>query len=846
MKRQRKVPPKIAVWMLRHMADPEDKLSLLGDFEEEYTDLCFERGIAKANSWYWLQILISIPSFFKSLVYWRLTMLKNYLMIALRNIKKHKTFSFINITGLAVGIACCVMILLWVQDELSYDRFHENHKELYRTIMNHEGEWWSSTPWALAPLLKREYPEILKSKRYANRNMLITYKENSFYESMAFVDPDFFEMFTFPVVKGDSQSALATLDSVVITESAAKKYFGTEDPMGKALTANNRRKLTVTGIMIDMPTNSHMSFSMLAPVRLFGEETLSSWAVESNSYVLLQKNTSQDSFRKKISGIIMEYDKRTTKTNIADIQPITRIHLYSLNGRGNIFYVYIFSTIAVFVLFVACINFMNLSTARAGTRAKEVGIRKVIGARRSHVIKQFFGESILFAFIAMLLSLVLVYLLLPVFNNLAQKSLALNPGQNFTILFGLLGVTLFTGFVSGSYPALFLSTFLPVNVLKGKLPSSKKRSFLRRALVVTQFAVAIILIIGTFILYKQLNYIRNKELGFNRQHVISLPMNRAVSENFQAFKNEIVQNPQVVHVTSATSRPTRVGNINPVYWEGRGPDQYETMRFVAMEYDYINTFEMEIVEGRDFSREYPTDSQNYIVNEAAVKFMGLKEPLGKLFSIWQDEGKIIGVVKDFHSRPLHEEIEPLVLTLTQNWSHNFIFIRMLPDNISQTMGYLEGAWKKFSPNYPFDYLFLDEAFEQLYRTDQRTGIIFKYFSILAIFISCLGIFGMAAYMIEQRTKEIGVRKVLGASVSNIVALVSKEFVILLALANGIAWPLAYLLMNKTLNNYAYRTNITFWIFLLAGVLASAIALLTVSFHAFKAARTEPVNALRYE
>jgi hypothetical protein len=370
---------------------------------------------------------------------------------------------------------------------------------------------------------------------------------------------------------------------------------------------------------------------------------------------------------------------------------------------------------------------------------------------------------------------------------------------------------------------------------------------LRKVLVVTQFSIAIVLIVGTIVTAKQLNYIRNKELGFNRQHVISLPMNPALRESYEAFRNEALNHHSIIHMTTAQSRPTQVGNINPVYWEGRGPEQYEVIKFISCDHDYIKTFEMEIAQGRDFSRDFPTDMQNYIINEETAKLTGFEDPVGKLFSIWQNEGQIIGVIKNFHSRPLHNEIEPLVLTLAQNdWGPNYVFLRIGPENTSQTLDDLAKMWQKFAPNYPFDFQFLDEAFEQLYRTDQRTGTIFKYFAILAIFISCLGIFGLAAFTAEQRTKEIGIRKVLGASISGIVSLISREFVMLLTLANLIAWPIAYFLMKRMLNNYAYRTSITVWIFVIAGMLAYGIALLTVSYQAFKAARTDPARALRYE
>ncbi|MDH4219767.1 MAG: ABC transporter permease [Candidatus Aminicenantes bacterium] len=846
LKTKKRKPPRVAIWLLRHLSDPEDTLSLIGDFEEDFTDVYSQQGKFRSECWAWFQVLTSIPSFCKSYVYWSAAMFKNYLKIALRVIKKHKGYSFTNIAGLAVGIACCALILLWVQDELSFDTFHENYKELYTTNLNIEGQWTSSSPWALAPILKREYPEVLLATRYRSNTLLVTYAGKSFYEQSAFVDPDFFEMFTFPLVKGDLKNPFPTLNSAVITERTANKYFSGEDPIGKTLTINDRTKFSVTGVISNVPLNSTLSFDILAPVRLFGEETLNSWALESGSFVMLQKNTSPDLLQEKISGITMAYDKRTNKTVTTHIHPLSRIHLYSLGGGGNITYIYIFSTIAIFILLIACINFMNLSTARGSTRAKEIGMRKVVGARRNHVIKQFFGESLLFSLVGLAFAIGLVYIFLPGFNNLAQKDIKLNLVGNLTILLGILGITFFTGIVSGSYPALFLSAFHPIKVLKGSYATSSTKPLLRKSLVVIQFTIAIVLIIGTVIIAKQLNFIRNKELGFNRQHVISLPMNRGLRESYESFKNELLQHSSVIQVTSATSQPTQVGNINPVYWEGRGPEQYEVMRFVACDYGYIKTFEMKITEGRDFSRDFQTDRQNYIVNEEAVKFMGLENPVGRLFSIWQYEGQIIGVVKNFHSRSLHNEIEPLVITLNQTWGPNYVFIKIGPENIPQALNDLKKIWKKFSPNYPFNYQFLDEVFEQQYRTDQQTGTIFKYFTFLAIFISCLGIFGLAAFTAELRTKEIGIRKVLGAPVSGIVTLISKEFIILLTLANAIAWPIAFFLMDRMLKSYAYRTSISFWIFLLAGALAYIIALLTVSYQAFKAARTNPAHALRYE
>ena len=832
--------------MFRHLSDPEDALSLAGDTEEEFRDRCWEKSHFKAAFWYWKQLLLSIPSFFKSYIYWSLIMIKNYLKIALRTITKHKGYSFINIAGLAVGITCCLLIFLWVQDELSYDRFHENSEDIYRTVLNVQDSWWTSSPWALGPTLKKDFPEIRTFTRYGEIQRLIKYKDKSYNENIAFADPEFFDMFTFPFIDARPEPVFPTLNSVVMTEKTAKKYFGNDDPIGKIINFNDQYELTVTGLIEEVPANSHMQFDIVIPVLLFGEQINTEWSVESRCYVYLKDNIDLESFREKISGVVMKYDRRTDQTIILDLVPMSRIHLYSLTGAGNIIYIYIFSFIAVIILLIACINFMNLSTARGGTRAKEVGMRKVVGARRSHIIKQFYGESLLLASIALAVAIGLVFLFLPSFNKLAQKNLSFNLGDNLAILLGLIVITLFTGIVSGSYPALLISSYHPVKVIKGSLSAGSSKSTLRKVLVVSQFAIAIVLIIGTLVVYKQLHYIRNQDLGFSRDQVLSLYMSRPIRPSYPALKEDFLQHPSVLHVTAATGQPNQVGNINPVYWEGRGPEQYETWNFVSTDFDYVKTFEMDIVQGRDFSREYETDRQNYIINEEGAKRMGIEDPIGKLFSIWQYEGQIIGVVKNFHMTSLHNEIQPVVITLSDNWGPNILFIKIRPENIQATIKNLEKSWKKFVPNFPFEFQFLDESFEAQYRTDQRTGSLFKTFAILAIFISCLGIFGLAAFMAERRTKEIGVRKILGASIPNIMGLISKEFMILLTAANLIAWPSGFFLVKGMLKRYAYRTNIGLWVFLIAGVLAYTIALLTVSYQAFKAARTDPAKALRYE
>jgi len=774
-------------------------------------------------------------------------MFKNYVKVTLRNIKKHTGFSLINILGLAIGIACCILILLWVKDEVSFDRFHENYKDLYATIPQREDARYYSNPLAFAAVFKESHPEVLKITRFYQRTMLTKYKDKIFNESGALVDDDFLKMFTFPLIKGNPDTVFASRESVVLSERMAAKYFGSADPMGQSLLFSNSVELIVTGIIEDVPSNSHLQFDFLAPMRLLGERQVTSWSYEVRTYALLEKNISLPDFQDKISGFIMEHDKRTNQKVTLGIMPFSKIYLYSISGTNPIIYVYIFLTIAIAILLIACINFINLSTARSNTRAKEIGMRKVVGAGKSDIIKQFIGESIILSIFSLFLAVGLVYMFLPAFNSLSGKQLSLDITGNISTLLGLIGITLFTGLVSGSYPALLLSSLKPVKTLKGSLQSGSGGYILRKILVVCQFTATIVLLIGTFVMYRQLHYIENIDLGLNKNQVVSIRMNSDLRKNYRSFKDEVIQNPNVINVSSAWNQPTAIGRINPVYWEGRGPDQYITINDASVDYDYFETFGMEIIRGRSFSEEFGTDMGNYILNEEAAKLTGLESPIGKMFSIWEDEGQIIGIVKNFHTQSLHNEIGPVVFTLSQrHGSHSFVFVKIRSNNVTGTLASLERTSAKFAPNDLFRYSFLDDDVNSQYNHDRQRGTIYRYFSILAIFISCLGLFGMASYVSEQRTKEIGIRKILGASISNITMKVSKDFIFLIVLSNVVAWPIAYFVMSRMLNNYAYRTNFPIWIFVVSGLIAVTIAMLTICFKIIKAALANPADSLRYE
>lgn len=841
-------PPKLGQKMLSFLAHYELEYSVSGDCSEEFEERVHENGRNRALFWYWGQVVYALAAYSKLSASIGVAMLKNYIKITWRNIRNHKIYSFINIMGLAVGMACCILILLWIQDELSFDKFHENYSDIYRTIPELQGTKYSSNPLALAVVFKEQYPEVRQISRYCLRFWLLKHGDKIYEEKGALVDDDFLRMFTFPLVQGTPETVFASRDSIVLTERTAAKYFGTRDPIGKSLLINNDTELIVTGVLKDVPLNSHFQFDFLASMRLMGEREHTSWSYEAKTYALLEKNVFLPDFADKISGFVMEHDKRTQQKVVLHIQPLSKIHLYSLNGTDPVIYVYIFLTIAVAILIIACINFINLSTARSNTRAKEIGMRKVVGAEKADIIKQFIGESMIISVMALLVAIGMVYLFLPAFNSLAEKQLTLNIAGNVSALFLLPGIILFTGLASGSYPAFLLSSFRPVNVLKkGKLQSGSGGIILRKILIVGQFIATIVLIIGTIVMYKQLNYIKNIDIGLNRDHVLAISMNRELREAYRSFKNEIKQHPNVINVTAARRLPINIGHINPVYWEGKGPEDYVDMTDASVDYDYFETLGMPIIQGRSFSEEYATDRENYILNEEAARITGLESPIGKMFSCWEDEGKIIGIVKNFHASSLHNEIEPVIFTLSQRHGrHSYIFVKIRPNDISGTIASLEKKAAEFAPNNPFEYSFLDDEFNRQYVSDQRRGDIYKHFTFLAIFISCLGLFGMASFTAEQRTKEIGIRKVLGASITNIIVLISKDFLVLLLISNVIAWPIAYYLMSKLLNNYAYRTSIALWIFIVSGMMAVFIALLTVLIKIVGVAHSNPVDSLRYE
>ena len=806
-------------------------------------------------------------------------MIKNYLKITIRNILKFKSYSAINIFGLSIGMACCIMILVFVMDELSYDRYHENADRIYRVtreFLNADGTTnLHLGPIAppFGPLLKNDFPEIEHLVRFFPWDSpLISFDDKNFVEDNFFyAEPSVFDIFTFPLVQGDPESALAEPNSVVITEEIAEKYFGGENAMGKILTYKNRNGVTalfeVTGVLKNIPRNSHFRFDFLVSFITYenavGQSEMASWGSNNYpTYFLLSEGVNIDDISRRFPDFLDSHmpvfqGMQPHEWTRLVIQKLTDIHLYShldseIEANGDITIVQIYSAIAALILLIACINFMNLATARSARRAKEVGLRKVVGATKVQIMRQFFGESITFAFLSMALAIILVLIFLPYLSDLASRELSLSGMSSFRLLAGLTGIIVFVGIVAGSYPALFLSRFKPITVLQGGKNIQTQGSWFRSILVVSQFVISIGLIVSMSIVNGQLDFVRNKQLGFNKERVVVLPTNADIIRDLGSVKNRLLQNPGIVSVSAAKRVPS--GRLldssgTTIYRD----DQLVPIQFrIAMlmiDHDYFDTYEMPIVAGRNFSKEIDSDStEAFVINEIAVKRLGWDSPqdaVGEQYDSFGRNGRIIGVVKDFHFESMHNEIAPMVFFIT-SFNLNSLSIRLRPGDIAGTMDFLRGIWLEYRPNYPFSYYFIDERFDALYANEEKLGNIFGIFSGIAVFIACLGLLGLVAFTTEQRTKEIGIRKVLGAKSSDIVFLIAKEFIRLVIAANIVAVPIIYYLMNDWLQSFAYRIEISYPVFIVAALLTLFITLATVGYQAIKASLTNPIETIRYQ
>lgn len=859
-KKKRQIPHWIAEVILSALLPEREKHDLLGDYEEYCKDIAARRGRFAANLWYWLQIVILIPKSIWNSTKWSAIMIRNYFKITIRNLRKHKGYSFINIAGLALGIACCTLIALNVLNEIYFNTFHENTDRIFcvGNYQSWEGNVWhvSATPALLAPSLKEEFPEITHATRYTGFGQcLINYGERSFFEYRVYhVDPDFLEIFTYPLIKGDKKTALKNPHSIILSQSMAEKYFPGEDPMGKTIHINNSYLFTVTAVMHDVPYNSMLRFEMLVPFQFREDQyrregrTFNWQSNNPRTYILLQDESMYEAVDSKIENYVRE-KAVTDEAPEFTIIPLKK-YLFSPWGGGptRIQNLSIISSIAFVILLIACINFMNLSTARSANRAKEIGMRKVVGARRINVIFQFIGESLILSFSAMFLAVVMVIMMLPKYNQIFGTNLPVSILTNTYVIPVLIGIAFITGLIGGSYPAFFLSSFRPVSTLKGIVRSGSRRAVLRKSLVVFQFVLSLSLIIGTVVIYKQIYFIREKDMGFDKENIIYIPLRAGSSETYQALKTQLLSYSGIESVTSSSHKPTAIhSNTTGIEWEGKSPE-YNTLVYVtSVDYDYIKTLNIELLEGRDFSREFPSDPDNsFLINERFCRDINKENVLGELLeSGWIGTGKIIGVVKNFHCIPVNDEIPPLVICMSWN-ARRYAMVRISPDNIASTLSTIRETWESVNPAYPFEYNFFDAEFERLYRAETQMAGIIQSFAALGILIACLGLFGLASFSAEQRTKEISIRKVLGATVPGMAKLLSREFILLVLASNIAAWPISYFIMNTWLQSFAYRTSISLWTLVIPAFIALVFTVLTVSYQTIKAATANPVDSLRYE
>ena len=809
-------------------------------------------------------------------------MIKNYLIIAMRNLRKYKFISFINLFGLTIGLSCCLLILAYIVNELSFDRYNKQADKIYRvtrTFRNPETKavslQLSTVAPPFGPLLKNDFKQIEKmTVLLPNGSIGMRYGDKIFNENNSyFADEHLFDVFDVKVLKGNPEKALIDPFTVMLSEELAKKYFGDEDPVNKQVKMDNQFNCKISGVFKAFPANSHIhpelliAFNTLRDSAVYGEENLrTNWGNNSFlTYILLPDDATAKSIEAQLPAFIDRqmpagYYGKYAKSQGTDLhlQKLTDIHLrshldYEAEENGDIKRVYIFSAIALFILLIACINYMNLSTARSALRAREIGIRKVVGAERKELISQFLSESVLISFTAMILAVGLTFLLLPTLNKVSGQELSMATFLSWKFIAALLLIPVLVGILSGIYPAIFMSSFKPVVVLKGLFKAGGGNISFRKVLVTVQFAISIILIISTGIVFLQMRYMQKKSLGYDRDHIVTMAYTGAMGDRYEAFRNELLSNASIKDVARSSRIPT--GRLLDAMGSAidRGDSLTPTnadVKFLATDQDFIKTYNIKMVAGRAFSRDFGTDTSAYLINEAAVDALGLKNSenaIGKNFRYGGRDGKLVGVFHDFHFESLHQKIVPLVMMLPVNaGNYNRLSIKIAGNNMQGALSHIENVWKKFLPETPYQYTFLDENFNRLYTSEQRQGTLFTIFASIAILIACLGLFGLSAFAITQRVKEIGIRKVLGANVGSIVQLLSKDFLKLVGLAAIIAFPVAWYAMRNWLNDFAYRTQIPWWIFAVAGILAALVALFTISFQAIKAALANPVKSLRNE
>jgi putative ABC transport system permease protein len=863
-------PPRAAEWILRRLHSDNGDFTHLGDFDEVFRDLCKEKGRAAALLWYWSQVVRSIPGFLRNKIYWSLSLFRNYVLISFRNLLKNAGFSLITLIGLAVGLACFMLILTYARYEMSFDRFHEKTGRIYRATSaevppgQKPGEFDKNFPSLLAPLLKREFPEVRHAARvFARTNIqaVLQNGEKTFTQSGLVADQDFLEVFSFPLLRGDARTALSAPASIILTASTAGKLFGGENPIGRPVSFRDERRtaeVTVTGVVADVPRNSHLRFDYLLSVASLEADPRNGYMFDNWNvgnffiYVELGAAAQRSAVEEKFKSWLESNRPDESKAGLGlYLQPVEDIHLRS-NIRGElatnneIRSLRLFLAIAVLTLLIAAINYMNIITARSSTRAREIGIRKVTGAGRRQLFQQFLGESVFFALLSLLLALIIVRLALPRFGAMVGLDLGLRDLVSGPFLLLIFGVALLTGLISGAYPALVLSAFQPGRVLRELSASGRKGAHLRNLLVVGQFTASIVLIICALVVSAQLRFISNQRLGFDREHVVVIPIRESeTAAKAGAIREAMLRHPEVEAVSLTSGLPTKIENtiLNAGFTSDQGEATKLTYHFDYTDENFLDVFKVELAAGRNFSPGSPADQNAVLVNETLVKMAGWADPVGKEVPFIRKPKHVVGVVKDFRFLSFHEPMGPLVL---MPGGESNLAVRIGPGDIPKALALLRDVFERSTKTQPFDFFFLDDDFDALYRKEHKTGQIFGAFALLAVVIASLGLLGLAAFAVERRTKEIGIRKVMGASTPQLAVWLSREFVFLVLLANVAAWPIAYYAISRWLEGFADRVGLSPLTFFLAGAGALAVALLTIGAQTFRAAAANPVDTLRCE
>jgi putative ABC transport system permease protein len=791
-------------------------------------------------------------------------MIKNFFLIATRNISRHKVFTFINVTGLAIGLAASLLILLWIEDELSFENFNDKAGNIFRVEEDqfYEGQRYhvNVTPYPSGPVWKEKIPEIIDQTRISRLSRLLFRKDDKvFFESSVIAaDSGMLNIFTFPLLLGDRETAMRAPHSIILTEKLAEKYFGYGNPLGKTITIENSFEFMVTGVMQDLPKNSMFTFEAVIPFNFLRETGLYSESWGNNSiatYLLLEKEVNIEEVNKKLTNVVLEHSPQTTTK--FTVFPLLSIHIHSQFGygenKGPVIAIYIFSLIAVFVLLIACINFVNLSTARASSRFREIGIKKVSGADRKSLIMQFLSESLLMVALAMIIAIVLVGVSLEMFNNVSGKKFELSDLLRVRFILSLIVVGGIAGFLSGIYPAFYLSAIRPIAVLKGTMSTGRSNGRLRQILVVVQFSLSILIAVLATFMFLQLSFLQDKDLGFDKENLLCIPMADGMKSKYYSLKNELQKETLILGVTASRSNPVMIGsNSGGADWDGRDPEKRVLIGTNGVDYDYVATLRMKLVSGRDFSRDFPGDlardtTGNFLINEEVARLMGEGDPVGKRFSFMGGlNGKIIGVLKNFNFKGADQPIEPIAFALGDTRFLNYILIRLEPVNIQMALKKVDQIWNQQIPEYPLNYTFIGQDYDNLFRTQIRLTGLLKYFTILACIIACLGLYGLSSFSTEKRTNEIGIRKVMGAGSMRVIYTMAKEFLILVLISIGVAMPVGWIIVEKLLKQFAVRIEINLVVFVIIAIGAIVIALMTVGYQAFKASGINPAEALKTE